>query len=75
MFFIFFILKVFGFFVLSVIFIGGFVVVFFFVWKSKEKFEEYKIWKDILKRILYVLVFVFMIGFLSSIYIVDVVKG
>lgn len=48
---------------------------FFLFGKSEEKFEEYKIWKDILKRILYVLVFVFMIGFLSSIYIVDEVKG
>lgn len=75
MFFIFFILKVFGFVVLSVIFIGGFVGFFFLFGKVKKNFEEYKIWKDILKRILYVLVFVFMIGFLSSIYIVDVVKG
>lgn len=60
------------FFASSAIFIRGF---FFLVRKNEEKFEEHKIWKDILKRIIHVLVFASMTGPLSSIYTADVVKG
>lgn len=63
------------FFLLQVPFLLVGLLVFFLVRKSKEKFEEHKIWKDILKRILHVLVFASMTGPLSSIYTADVVKG
>lgn len=63
------------FFASSAIFTGGFVGFFFLFGKVKKNFEEHKIWKDILKRILHVLVFASMTGPLSSIYTADVVKG
>lgn len=62
-------------FLLQVPFLLVGLLFFFLVRKSKEKFEEHKIWKDILKRILHVLVFASMTGPLSSIYTADVVKG
>lgn len=43
--------------------------------KWRKNYEEHKMWKDILKRILHVLVFASMTGPLSSIYTADVVKG